>query len=966
MIIVFCLLGIAAFILGVALISTHARRSGRQRYLATARLVAASAGARLLRPAQVAMAVLACDVAASEVLERAAGMAIPDPVPPAAGVPADAAIAAVQQSLHELADGMSRIQLAASRLGVEPAAERAAAFLLTAGVPARLATPDVHDYLRGTLAADAENTAGIGDLVDLVRSGDLRGSLAEGEANRTGPAWQLLAESHSSGTPVDPRAHERGELLGRMAGLGFDDPAGSHRYYRLAGEYDTRLQSLAQTYAAGLTAAMSSQRIRLSKLTRAPARPAAAAVVAELQSATRAYLSCVRRQLASVASFPEWTQDAALVDAGSAVLASLEKTADAVDRCSQLTAAGQLIPALSAITEDPLVADPSWPPAGQFRQACATAARQLLDLSDGWQREAREWLLDGVLPQLSQSVANITDEAAPVTQRWRSGREQAWAELESAADDLVGEVARDLLSDESMAAGAEAQLPVQACMALIQAEDATASQFVHTVRDLIPSPEQVQDVDSGDQLNRLLVRLEQGSIVLAGIDGVLGPLLGAFPDGGAGLAEAWHALAPVPGDAIGSLYSVVQAALHPEAGVRLSTLAIGTVENLVHGALPPTTPAEGLSDAALHYLGHHGLVSMGLPPEVAERFGSLPVAMWQSWAAQNPDMQAAERLVHGAADHIGSAAHLAGPDLLLHGVVGHLPFITIGLSTYREIKLLKADKTTGREALKNIGIDAVGVGAGVGAAAAAGFVIGVHGGPLVVLAVPGAMIGRMIANKVKGGPLKAAMESYAELESRYDARWQRQVSVCAGSVSAATAQARGKFRAEVAEPDRLELAATREVGQVKAGVQAAAERYAGTAVQLIAAATDLPGWSERADAAAVSSLLSCLAGPKVGELPGLQEARPLPAVARWQPSARFSRDMTDATRKLDELARARREDITSWALEAGTQFRAIQQGLAETVRAAELDLTASTSALRDELTAALRIVEQRRAALGLD
>lgn len=98
---------------------------------------------------------------------------------------------------------------------------------------------------------------------------------------------------------------------------------------------------------------------------------------------------------------------------------------------------------------------------------------------------------------------------------------------------------------------------------------------------------------------------------------------------------------------------------------------------------------------------------------------------------------------------------------------GHIPVITIALSSIREIQLLADDKTTYLSSVKNIALDATGAGVGGAVGAKAGAIVGgVVAGPVgailggVLGAVGCAIGGRNITNKIKRIPLNNAIEAY--------------------------------------------------------------------------------------------------------------------------------------------------------------------------------------------------------------
>ena len=102
----------------------------------------------------------------------------------------------------------------------------------------------------------------------------------------------------------------------------------------------------------------------------------------------------------------------------------------------------------------------------------------------------------------------------------------------------------------------------------------------------------------------------------------------------------------------------------------------------------------------------------------------------------------------------------------------HFPIITGILSGYREVNLLLEDKTTLRDATKNISLDIVGTGGGGIAGAKIGGMTGLAiGGPIGAAVgaflggVSGAVLGRRATNSVKRIPLEEAIDEY---ESAYE------------------------------------------------------------------------------------------------------------------------------------------------------------------------------------------------------
>lgn len=132
----------------------------------------------------------------------------------------------------------------------------------------------------------------------------------------------------------------------------------------------------------------------------------------------------------------------------------------------------------------------------------------------------------------------------------------------------------------------------------------------------------------------------------------------------------------------------------------------------------------------------------------------------------------AEHVLKGAAaeagnqvwDQVGDAFDLSGAD------GAHFPVVTALLSSYREIRLLKEEKTSIERAVGHIALDTGATAAGSLAGAKAGAAVGTFIAPGVgtaiggfVGAVFGGVGGRMFATTVKEQPLKEAVAAYSEV-----------------------------------------------------------------------------------------------------------------------------------------------------------------------------------------------------------
>ena len=132
-------------------------------------------------------------------------------------------------------------------------------------------------------------------------------------------------------------------------------------------------------------------------------------------------------------------------------------------------------------------------------------------------------------------------------------------------------------------------------------------------------------------------------------------------------------------------------------------------------------------------------------------------------------------LVDSALSHDEMLEHAEGvSDALLENVdVGGIPLITLALSSYREIKLLKNHDTDTSNALKNIGLDVAGTGGGGAAGAMAGAALGSTIVPVIGTAIGaiaggilGAIGGRKASNAVKEKPFRDTLQAYEETQNK--------------------------------------------------------------------------------------------------------------------------------------------------------------------------------------------------------
>lgn len=113
-----------------------------------------------------------------------------------------------------------------------------------------------------------------------------------------------------------------------------------------------------------------------------------------------------------------------------------------------------------------------------------------------------------------------------------------------------------------------------------------------------------------------------------------------------------------------------------------------------------------------------------------------------------------------------SEAHGAINVLQNPGPALHFPYVTLAVSSFRELNLLSKGHTDFLRATKNVATDTVAVGGGGAVGIKTGAFVGAFFGPIgavvggVIGGIGGAMGGRAIANGIKKAPLNEAREGY--------------------------------------------------------------------------------------------------------------------------------------------------------------------------------------------------------------
>lgn len=203
-------------------------------------------------------------------------------------------------------------------------------------------------------------------------------------------------------------------------------------------------------------------------------------------------------------------------------------------------------------------------------------------------------------------------------------------------------------------------------------------------------------------------------------------------------------------------------------------LAVAGGEQLVANLFAMAVPgaAKKLGEAAMHGFWNGAVESLTSPsPEDLFALGAYAVkAAMVEGGVKELAHAVAEHMLHGAMEGAGlEVLEHADHAFELDGVDGaHFPVVTAVLSSYREIRLLREEKTSIERAVGHVVLDTGATGLGGFAGAKAGAAIGTLIAPgagtavgVLVGTVVGSVSGRMLANKVKEQPLKEAVAAYS-------------------------------------------------------------------------------------------------------------------------------------------------------------------------------------------------------------
>ena len=303
----------------------------------------------------------------------------------------------------------------------------------------------------------------------------------------------------------------------------------------------------------------------------------------------------------------------------------------------------------------------------------------------------------------------------------------------------------------------------------------------------IPTPENINNGDdTQSSLNKMSRYFEKHTSATVGTEQMILMLLPHSQ-----INESLHSLAQIVPPHIG----------HAVFGDALAALKDGI------GSISTTACLEKFVDGATH-LSKIAVYSMRLAVEQHNLLGACltPIKAGAMEALGIND--AAHNLVNSLHNVGSEMLNAAATNVDVSGltdvsnvdITGHLPVITIALSSFREIQLLSDDKTDIISSLRNITLDAVGTGGGAIVGAQLGAVAGSVAGPVgtlagsIIGAIGGAMGGRRLTNRIKMRPLKKAIREYEQQYSIMKAETTQKSASTARNIKAFADKKRTDFK----------------------------------------------------------------------------------------------------------------------------------------------------------------------------
>lgn len=834
---------------------------------------------------------------------------------------------AVDQALRELATEAHAFRDTTDRLASD--AEWIEETLWLADLPGTLA-PSARRVLNGDNDGleqfSAEVMAGLATAREATPL-EARGPGPQGFLDETRATARSLAD------PSDRHADDRAKLDAALEDLGLLDRASKlsakGRYRRLAREYEPRLARTVETFVIDAEREVTRTRAALAtELGGAPRleRFAAAALRDahdRLAEATTTYIQSCEQLLLEPHSTRGSQSSAAALEA-------------------QLSEArGALGSAHTQTLEDLLGIDvrlpAAWEPADRYRAASQATLDALTPVVAAYRDELRAWLrrawegFESADDSLRRAIAEAGNQSD-------ARRERLWSELDGAAAELKDEVVVALA--QSLEAS-DRGLPVRAAVALATVEDAAAVRLGAAAWDLLPEPEApAEDAKTVEDhlgtVEKLLDSVERHSVAWAGTNAVL--IQALDPDGNAGamLTGSLFGVASVPehlGRAGGDVFDYLHSGFPSDVGA--------SIHEFIHSAVQNLTPGSAVAALPPHETGLLGTyhVAMAMKNSLAADFLSDdPIAKYFTSQGEHTAVFLGHRAAespqfHDAAAQVAQAGHITAADAV--HLLGHVPVVTMVISTTREFRLRRKQEVSASESIKNVALDVGAVGAGLGTAAGAGALLGIHGGPLVLLTVPGAVVGRLAANGIRKRRIGKLVDQYNILRGQYE----QELVGLSGEFSQAVAQAVQKRRRllirAVGAPPRLQQCSDMQLRQAASALTAATTSYVDRAERLIASLPAAPTSELTTRLAAVHDGLKQsgqhLAADRFAEALLSLTVPGLPVAAAWSPAKDYAIACEVSAQHVTAVADDFRRVMADWMKDVGERFQAAKLALAKNV-----------------------------------
>lgn len=484
---------------------------------------------------------------------------------------------------------------------------------------------------------------------------------------------------------------------------------------------------------------------------------------------------------------------------------------------------------------------------------------------------------------------------------------------------------------------------------------------------VLEPPSDAVDADAHlSSVERLFQQLDRNSVTVAGVEQVLLAAFGSTVSEAAAMSAALGQFAGVPEHLQQAMHDLVSYVCSPDFGVQVTASLHETITHAAHSVLP-SMDAAGL---------HVGLVGKVAVKALTEgTFPSGTVAVWGAGQALHGMQDFVHHagqvpVVHDAIQHLSHAGSATEGVIGVHGALGHVPWVTLAMSSVREFRLLSDGKTTIDSSVRNVTLDVTGTGGG----AFVGFKLGALAGTAIapgvgsvvgglIGAIAGGMGGRAISNEVKAKPLQRAVAEYERLAAAYPVTLRTAAAGLSGSLGAKSLAARQQYGAAIGPAPTIAGTYEREIQALTSDLCRTTRAYADELALRASRARKLahrgrldasaPVTIERAVQESVTALRAVELLPTgAPALPALLNlgAAGLPLAAGTRYGEGYRAAWADTARRLRDMSDSHRDELQQWSHLVNEQFALVSAGFAE-------DIQPDLDAFRSVQTASLAALE---------